>query len=77
MNESVWDVRKYGLNGFCWNMYYGLDMLSSLFRVMFSVISLCMLCKLVIVEEVDVFWNVFYVGGYSSMDMCLLCIEVV
>ncbi len=46
-------------------------MFSTLVRVTLSVISLCMLCKSAMAEEVDAFWNAFHVGGYSSIDMRL------
>lgn len=38
-------------------------------RVMLSVISLSMLCKPVVAEDLDAFWNAFHVGGYTSADI--------
>ncbi|QDC45108.1 hypothetical protein [Methylophilus medardicus] len=43
-------------------------MLSTFIRVTLSVISLCVLCKSVMADEVDPFWQGFHVGGYSSID---------
>ena len=44
-------------------------MFSTLVRVTLSVISLCMLCKPVMAEEPNSFWQGFHVGGYSSVDL--------
>ncbi len=44
-------------------------MFINFFRVVVSVISLCVLCKPLFAEEHASFWEGFRVGGYSSADL--------